>query len=163
MRIFIIGFMGAGKTHLGKKIIYQTGLPFYDIDEEIEKNTSLTIQEIFKIYGEKYFRKVESETLINWDKDGIIVTGGGIVELLKNRDFLKKNKAKIIWLNTSWEIIRNRILNSDRPLVKKLSEQEIFELWEKRSHLYNECADNVYNENEIETLVDEINKLIEKK
>jgi len=135
--------MGSGKTWFGKKIAATKNLPFFDLDDEIERKLGVNITQIFQKYGEEYFRKVESEILLGWDKEGIISTGGGIVEKEENRFFLQQKEIKTIWLNPSWEIIIERIKSSNRPLVKKLSEQELFELWQKRESLYRECADVV--------------------
>ena len=143
MMIFLIGFMGSGKTWFGKKLAATRNLPFFDLDDEIEKKFGVNITQIFQKYGEEYFRKVESEILLGWDKEGIIATGGGIVKKEENRFFLQQKEIKTIWLNPSWEIIIERIKSSNRPLVKKLSEQELFELWQKRESLYRECADVV--------------------
>jgi len=143
MMIFLIGFMGSGKTWFGKKFASTKNLPFYDLDDEIEKKLGMNIHQIFQKYGKTYFRKIESEILLAWDKEGIIATGGGIVETEENRKFLQQKEIKTIWLNPSWKTIFERIKSSDRPLVRQLSKQELFELWQKRELLYRECADIV--------------------
>jgi len=143
MMIFLIGFMGSGKTWFGKKFASTKNLPFYDLDDEIEKKLGMNIHQIFQKYGKTYFRKIESEILLAWDKEGIIATGGGIVETEENRKFLQQKEIKTIWLNPSWKTIFERIKSSDRPLVRQLSKQELFELWQKRELLYRECADVV--------------------
>ena len=135
--------MGSGKTWFGKKFASTKNLPFYDLDDEIEKKLGMNIHQIFQKYGKTYFRKIESEILLAWDKEGIIATGGGIVETEENRKFLQQKEIKTIWLNPSWKTIFERIKSSDRPLVRQLSKQELFELWQKRELLYRECADVV--------------------
>ncbi len=143
MKIFLIGFMGAGKTYYGKKLSSQKKLPFYDIDDEIEKKLNLSIPKIFQKYGEAHFRKIESEILLSWNKNGIIATGGGIIEKKENRLFLQKKENKTIWLNPSWEILIKRIKSSARPLAGKLTKKELFKLYRKRELLYRECADEI--------------------
>ena len=132
--IFLIGFMGSGKTFLGKQIASKLKLPFFDFDNEIEKKTNFSITDIFKELGEKYFRDLETELLLKWEKTGIIATGGGIVENEVNRHFLKKQNT--VWLNPSFEKILPRISKSSRPFVKKLSKKELFELWQRRLPFY---------------------------
>ena len=151
---FLIGFMGAGKTYLGKQLAEKLELPFYDIDLEIEKKANLDVNDIFKKMSEKHFRQIETEVLLHWNKPGVIATGGGIVEKEENRKFLKQELHKIIWLHTSWEIIRSRIVNSYRPIAVERTESELFTLWDQRLHLYKECADIVYTGNSLEELYD---------
>ena len=152
--IFLIGFMGTGKTYLGKQLAAKLELPFYDIDLEIEKKANLDVNDIFTKKGEQYFRKIETEVLLNWDKPGVIATGGGIVEKEENRKFLKQEQHKIIWLHTPWEIIRSRIVNSYRPIAVERTESELFTLWDQRLHLYKECADIIFSGNDLEELHD---------
>ncbi len=150
--IFLTGFMGCGKTFLGKQIASQLNLPFYDLDSEIEKSTGLFIENIFQEFGEKYFRDLETEILLNWIKPGIIATGGGIVDNENNRHFLKNQKT--IWLNPSFDEIFLRISNSKRPLVQKLSKKELFELWQKRLPFYKECCNLIYSGSSAEKLIE---------
>ena len=150
--IFLTGFMGCGKTFLGKQIASQLNLPFYDLDSEIEKSTGLFIENIFQKFGEIYFRDLETEILLNWIKPGIIATGGGIVDNENNRHFLKNQKT--IWLNPSFDEIFLRISNSKRPLVQKLSKKELFELWQKRLPFYKECCNLIYSGSSAEKLIE---------
>jgi len=151
-KIFLTGFMGCGKTFLGKQIASKLNLSFYDLDSEIEKSTGLFIENIFQEFGEKYFRNLETEILLNWKKSGIIATGGGIVDNENNRHFLKNQKT--IWLNPSFDEIFLRISNSKRPLVQKLSKKELFELWQKRLPFYKECCNLIYSGSSAEDLIE---------
>ena len=151
-QIFIIGFMGVGKTYLGEKLAEKLNIKFHDIDREIEREAKLDVNDIFKLKGEKVFRELESRVLKNWNKSGIISTGGGIVELQKNRDIIKIKKT--IWLNPSWQIIRSRILNSYRPLVLDRGENELYKLWDQRKELYRQCADIEFTKNSLDDLLD---------
>jgi len=151
-KIFLTGFMGCGKTFLGKQIASKLNLSFYDLDSEIEKSTGLFIENIFQEFGEKYFRNLETEILLNWKKSGIIATGGGIVENDNNRHFLKNQKT--IWLNPSFDEIFKRISKSTRPLVKKFSKKELFELWKKRLSFYKDCCNLIYSGRTAEDLIE---------
>lgn len=108
--IILIGFMGSGKTTIGKKISKILNLDIIDMDDEIEKECNMHISEIFKLYGEKYFRKKELVLLNKLLKtDNIIIsTGGGIIENEEVVDILK-NQRYVIWLDASEETIINRI------------------------------------------------------
>jgi len=150
-QIFLIGFMGVGKTYLGEILAKSVNMEFHDLDREIERKAELDVNDIFKLKGENVFRELESVILLKWDRPGIISTGGGIVELKENRDFIKTRK--VIWLNPSWKIIRSRILNSYRPLVLDRGEDELYKLWDKRREFYRECADIEFTKNSIEDLL----------
>lgn len=154
--IFLIGFMGSGKTFLGKQLAEKLQFPFFDIDLEIEKKSNMNVIDIFQHKGEKYFREVETEVLQNWNQNGIIATGGGIVISKINREFFKKKEYKVIWLNPLWEVIRSRIINSYRPIVLERTEDELFELWNKRTPLYKECADISCDARNLEILIEAI-------
>ena len=138
--IFVLGFMGAGKTTFGKNLATFLHLPFYDLDHVIEKQTQLSIIDIFKQKGETYFRKIESDVLINWNSPGVISTGGGVLSNEKNRTYLKNLDSLKIYLHTDFSILYDRICKSNRPLVKQLSRDELFQLWQQRISWYQECC-----------------------
>ena len=156
-QIFLIGFMGVGKTYLGQKLAERLNLDFSDLDREIEKEAELDVNDIFKLKGEKIFRELESVILRNWSKPGIISTGGGIIELQENRDIIKTKKT--IWLNPSWQIIRSRILNSYRPLALERSEDELYKLWDQRKVLYKQCADIEFTKSSLDDLLELLSEM----
>ena len=160
MKIFLIGFMGTGKTFIGRKLAAELNLPFYDLDEELEKNTSITIEQIFVQFGEIFFREIESGLLLNWNKDGIAATGGGIVENEQIREFLKKEENICVWLNPAWKTIKKRINGSARPLVKNLSFDELKKLWEKRLPFYKECSNLVISKESEREIISDISEFI---
>lgn len=141
MKIYLIGFMGTGKTYLGKKIAKKLNIPFFDLDREIEKKTNLSINKIFENWGNQKFRVIESELLMNNSFDGIIATGGGIVDRTVNQNYLMKEKNIIVWIINSWKLIFDRIANSNRPLVKQLNKQELFNLFKTREIEYSRISD----------------------
>ena len=80
MKVFLIGFMGAGKTTIGKYAARHTGLEFLDLDARIEEKTGMEVREIFKQHGEPHFRELERETLHEvsvMEGDFLISCGGG--------------------------------------------------------------------------------------
>ena len=151
-QIFLIGFMGVGKTYLGERLAERLNLEFSDLDREIEKEAELDVNDIFQLKGEKIFRELEADILRNWNKRGIISTGGGIIELQENRDIIKTKKT--IWLNPSWQIIRSRILNSYRPLALERSEDELYKLWDQRKELYKQCSDIEFTKSSLDDLLE---------
>ncbi len=96
MKIFLIGFMGSGKTTVGKKLAKKLNFKHLDIDKEVEKITNLKIGEIFKDLGEQNFRRIESNTLKSISFNKIVIsTGGGTPCFLKNMDWIKKKGISI--------------------------------------------------------------------
>ena len=153
-RIFLIGFMGVGKSYLGLRMAEHLDKPFYDIDLIIEEKAALPVNEIFSIQGESYFRQLESSILLDWDRNGVIATGGGIILNDKNRELLKLTKHKVVWLNPSWEIILSRIENSYRPIMLNRTNHELYRLWEERRIYYRECADIIFDGNNLQELIE---------
>lgn len=152
-KIFLIGFMGVGKTYLGELLANDLETEFYDLDLEIEKKAELPVNEIFSELGEAKFREIEAEILQNWNEPGVISTGGGIILDKKNRKFLKNSDNLVIWLNPSWDVIRSRIANSYRPIVIQRTEGELHQLWGDRNHLYQECADIIFEGSDVHELM----------
>ncbi|PKR78980.1 shikimate kinase [Halalkalibacillus sediminis] len=157
----LIGFMGVGKTTVGKALSQKLGKPLIDTDQEIVKYEGRSIPEIFADSGEAYFRKVESSILEDqMDKDLIISTGGGIVTNERSREYLK-NFFHNFWLDASLEVVEKRISDDEeRPLWKVKREARI-ELFNKRRKLYEAVADHRISVDHLEVneLVEEISKL----
>ncbi|MCF7919865.1 MAG: shikimate kinase [Candidatus Cloacimonetes bacterium] len=145
MKIYLIGFMGSGKSFLGKHLADLMEREFYDLDLILENEQNLTIPEIFTLRGEKEFRKLESRLLLSGNSDGVYATGGGIVETLANREFLLNSSGVVIWLDPDWETLYRRIRNSCRPLLSGKAEAAIFELYQYRKTWYAQLADIVYS------------------
>ena len=137
-KLFIVGFMGSGKSHIGRCLANSLGLEHYDLDFLLEKKCMLSIKDIFRTYGEKRFRFLERDVLLSSPDSGVISTGGGVVISPKNRAYLQKQF--VILLNPPWEIIYERIKKSNRPLVKKHNQQELFQIFQQREKLYREVA-----------------------
>lgn len=153
--IILIGFMGSGKTTIGKIISDKKNMRFIDMDLEIEKMENKKINQIFSENGEKYFREKESSLLKQLCslKNSVISTGGGIIENEFNIEILKK-QPYVIWLDANEDTIENNVKNEieKRPKLKeddnlKLS---IKNLLNKRYDKYKDSANirvNVNNKN----------------
>lgn len=141
--VLLCGFMGCGKTSLAKLISKKSNLKFIDTDQEVEKLIGLTIPEIFKNLGENYFRKLESQILKQTlqQSNQIIATGGATLTFKKNLNMLTP-QCEIIFIDTSFKICFDRIKNSNRPLVKTKSRQQLEKIFLSRKTIYEKIASN---------------------
>lgn len=139
--IILIGFMGTGKTTLGKYLAKAEHLTYVDLDAYIVQQENKTIPNIFKQLGESGFRALEYKYLKQcMDRFDIISTGGGIIESDKSFDFLKQ-QTKIIWLDCDLTIVYNRIKNdNNRPNANNKSLFDLKSLYSSRVSRYNEIA-----------------------
>lgn len=128
MKIFLIGFMGCGKTTVGKKLAHQLGFNFLDLDEYIERSHGKSISEIIETGGEEKFRALESACLkeIVASDNTVIATGGGTPCFNNNMELIN-NKGISVYLKMSVDGLANRLGNAKtmRPLIKGLSEDEL--------------------------------------
>lgn len=149
MRIALVGFMGTGKSSVGRLLARRLGFKFLDTDLLIEKKEGRSIPEIFAEEGEEYFRRVESEVLeeiINSGDSFVLATGGGIVISAKNRRLLKDRTFPVL-LTASPETIYRRTSGGGRPLLNLTKpEKRINELLKKREVYYREFKDRVDTE-----------------
>jgi len=153
MKIFLIGFMGSGKTHWGKRIAEALEIPFFDLDSVIVDTEQKSISDIFTEQGEEYFRYKEKEVLeelVNDHEDFVLSCGGGTPCFFNNIEFMK-GKGKVIWLNTETEVLKNRLLKEkmSRPLIRAIGDAElknyiVRKLSERK--MYYEKADLVISE-----------------
>ncbi|PYZ98604.1 shikimate kinase [Alteribacter lacisalsi] len=116
--IYLTGFMGAGKTTVGKLLARKNGLGFIDLDDVIVKQTGKSIPDIFRNEGEEWFRKVESQVLERMTgKRAVISTGGGAVEKEENVAFMRKT-GLTFFLDAPFDVLYERIkADPGRPLA----------------------------------------------
>ncbi len=163
--IFLIGFMGCGKSTMARMLSRETGMELVEMDETIEAEAGITINEIFDKFGEQHFRDLESGLVERiTDKGGVIVScGGGAILREKNVEMMKKNGI-IVYLSATPETIYNRVKNSThRPLLNgNMNVEYITELMEKRLPLYEKAADEIVyvDGKEKVQIVKEISRLI---
>ena len=142
--IVFIGFMGCGKTSVGRKISLKLKREFIDTDDFIEKREGMKISEIFDKKGEAYFRGLEAELCQRYSqpKSKIIATGGGIIKNSENLTALKKGGIVIYLKSTPKQIAINLKHDNSRPLLQVANkEAKIAELMEARRPLYEKYAD----------------------
>lgn len=144
--IILIGFMGSGKTSIGKRLSMKLKREFIDMDDFIEKKEGMTINEIFATKGEAYFRNLEAEICSRYSKakGKIIATGGGVI---KNPENMKNLKAGgvVYYLKSSAEKIADNLKNDNsRPLLNVQDKKaKIMELMAEREELYLTYADRI--------------------
>jgi len=136
---FLIGFMGAGKTTVGKVLAEKLGWCFMDLDQVIEQRSEKRISEIFAEQGERFFRDMESQVLseVSTNAHTVVATGGGVIGREKNRH-LMRNTGIVVFLDVPWKQLLERIGEGQgRPLAEgEDAVQRLTSLYEQRLPLY---------------------------
>lgn len=143
--IVLCGFMGSGKTVVGKELAKILGVKFVDTDELIEKEQGVAIKAIFATHGEDYFRDLEYEMCKKVaEMNGVVVsTGGGAMTFKRNVDAIKEG-SKVVFLDASFDVICDRIGDSTtRPLFQ--DKEKAKKLYAERKDKYLSAADYVIN------------------
>ncbi|NQU51724.1 MAG: shikimate kinase [Bacteroidetes bacterium] len=164
MRIFLIGYMGSGKSHLGWKLSNFLGVQFVDMDNYIEERNCKTIPQIFAEEGEAEFRKKERKALEELSEftNIVIATGGGAPCFFDNIDLMNE-AGKTIYLNIDPKILADRLMKSktERPLIKGKSKTELVsfidETLKKRNEFYKQAKFQI---TEPDISLDELKELI---
>ena len=137
--LILLGMMAVGKTTLGKIVAKKQKLAFVDIDKLIEKKNLMTISEIFKKKGEKFFRMEEEKEVLKFSNKNnhVIALGGGAFMNKTIRDYVLK-KCISVWLDAPIDVLNNRIKkNIKRPLLGKKNNQLILErIYKERKNVY---------------------------
>lgn len=143
--IVLCGFMGSGKTVVGKELAKILGVKFVDTDELIEEEQGVAIKAIFAAHGEDYFRDLEYEMCKKVaEMNGVVVsTGGGAMTFKRNVDAIKEG-SKVVFLDASFDVICDRIGDSTtRPLFQ--DKEKAKKLYDERKDKYLSAADCVIN------------------
>jgi len=125
MRIFLVGMMAAGKTTLGKLLADKLGIPFFDLDDEVEKKAGRSINDIFEKEGEAAFREIESSTLNDilekFEGDFVLAAGGG-TPVFHDGMAKMKNAGLVVFLEADVELLIDRLYHdrNNRPLISSL-------------------------------------------
>ncbi len=139
--IVLCGFMGCGKTTISKSIEKLYSIPYIDTDKYIEEKENMSINAMFEKFGENYFRNKEYEAIkqLCSKDDTILALGGGAVMFERNVQALKENGCTIVFIDTDFDVIKERLINDEtRPLLK-LNDTKT--LYEKRLPIYNNVCD----------------------
>jgi len=140
--IVLTGFMGTGKTEVGKILAQKLGYTLIDADTEIEKDQQMTITEIFKQHSEPKFRDIESDVIrrLSMIQNAVISTGGGAVIRQENIDNLRKNGVVVCLTASPETILKRTSSNNDRPLLQVENPlQKIKELLDFRKQYYEKA------------------------
>lgn len=142
--IFLIGFMGAGKSTIARTLMKTYNLRLIEMDEQIEAEQGMKIPEIFKEKGEEYFRQLETALLVDLQsQESMVVSCGGGVPMRDCNVEAMKKSGKVIYLSAKPETIYERVHDShNRPLLEgNMNVAYIAQLMEKRLPKYLDAAD----------------------
>lgn len=156
--IYLVGFMGSGKTSIALALKDKLGWKSQDTDELIEEEYHQSIPTIFKDKGEQVFRDYETAILKKTNqKQTVIATGGGIIERKENREFLKQHGI-VIFLDTSWEEIVKRLSDDGSRPIWSNKNMDKKKLLKERLPKYKEVADIIIktDQKSIDVITDEI-------
>ena len=124
-RIYLVGFMGAGKSTVGRALAERLGVPFVDLDEAFEALAGMTIRKAFEERGEAWFREREAELLRGTASlpGAVVALGGGTFTFPENRTFVQRS-GRSLFLDVSFEVIAGRLGGkaADRPLFRCVEE-----------------------------------------
>ena len=164
MKIFLVGFMGSGKTHWGRQVSQKLGIPFFDLDEQIVSHEGKSIPEIFAAEGEEYFRLLEKDVLyiITESHDSFVMAcGGGTPCYYNNIEYMSKTGTSV-WINAPVQTLFERLIHEkdSRPLIKNLSDDQL------KAYIIKKYADRKIYYEQADVTVDEepvqLEKLVEK-
>lgn len=139
--IVLVGFMAAGKSKIGRLLAERLGLPFIDVDKEIEAASGKSVAEIFSEDGEAEFRRAERAMISRVIERGaaVIAAGGGAFVDHDTREALNAS-TRTVWLDPPFDLILARLDRSNsRPLASGKSEEELRALWTERRPCYAEA------------------------
>lgn len=171
-RIFLIGYMGAGKTTVGKELAKRMELSFIDLDLYIEARYHKTVRELFEEKGEAYFRETERKMLheVSMFEDVLISTGGGIPCFFDNMSFMNE-EGTTVYLKVSSEELAKRLelVKHTRPILKGLTGEELLnfvtENLRKRESFYTQAAiifnaEQMLTENDVTNIAIALEKVL---
>lgn len=128
--IVLVGLMGSGKTSIGRRLAARLGLPFRDVDQEVEAAAGRTVEEIFRQHGEAAFREGERKViarLLREEPVHVLATGGGSYMDPETRRLIR-NSALVIWLRADLELLLRRTARrTHRPLLKQGNPRDTLE------------------------------------
>ncbi len=159
--VFLCGFMGCGKSHIGRMTARASGKTFVDLDRVIVEREGMTIPEIFEKLGEPHFRSLEAKYIRELSDGYIVATGGGALINDSTAEFARQSGLSV-YINTSFENCYQRIKNdTNRPLVVKNTKEQLHELYNTRDVIYRRNSMCMVNGNTKDFIIrDEIIKLL---
>ncbi|MBC8570234.1 shikimate kinase [Zongyangia hominis] len=162
--IVLCGFMGSGKTTIGKMLAGHLLFTYVDTDDVIEASTGMTVPQIFEVHGEEHYRDLEHaavQDLTSRNKSQVIATGGGMMTFERNVELFHSHGDRVIFLDIPFDVCYKRIKDSDRPLVRNNTPEKLRELYNARRDLYLKACDQRITGLDSEAIVREIIQGIE--
>ena len=159
--VYLCGFMGCGKSHIGRLLSTQMDRELIDLDKYIVAMEKLSIPEIFDKFGEPHFRKLEAKYIRELAGGKIVATGGGALINDETAKFARESGISV-YINTGFDICYRRIKgDANRPLVMNNTPEQLEELYNKRAEIYRRNSTYMVNGNTRDDIIaDEIRKLI---
>lgn len=146
--MFLIGFMGSGKSYWAEKLAKKMNLSFVDSDLEIELQEKMSINEIFNQKGEKHFRKREKFWLDNFNESNNVVSVGGGLPVQSDNLKIMMNKGVTIFIDEPFDVCFSRIISSDRPFSSK-KKTKLEDLYRKRFAIYKQAHFTIKSPKEV--------------
>jgi shikimate kinase len=159
MKIYLVGFMGSGKTTIGRELAVRIDAPFFDLDELIETAEKSTVKDMFAMHGEPYFRKRERDLLraTKHLESAVVATGGGTFTFDENIQFIQAEGLSV-YLSAPYALLRARVgTKDDRPLFR--DDISTHELYANRIRYYR-MADLTIEVREEETPAEIVERLV---
>jgi shikimate kinase len=142
MNVILTGFMGTGKSTVGRRVADLLKVPFFDVDDTIKRQTGRTIADLFKLKGEAAFRALESATIqeLSMQEKAVIATGGGSLLNPQNREFLERRGILVCLTAKAGTLLERLKDDVTRPLLAgENMEQRINRLMQERQAVYGMC------------------------
>jgi shikimate kinase len=160
MKIYLVGFMGAGKTTVGRELASRVDAPFFDLDELVESAEKMSIKDIFAHQGEPYFRKRERDMLrsTRYLESGVVATGGGTFTFDENIQFIQ-SEGLSVYLSAPYALLRGRVGDKagERPMFR--DDLAAHELYANRLRYYR-MADVTIEIREDETPAEIVERMV---
>lgn len=159
--VYLCGFMGCGKSHIGRMLSSAMNRRFVDLDKYIVSAEKMPIPRIFDKFGEPHFRRLEAKYIRELSGGSVVATGGGALLNDETAKFAR-DVGLSVYINTAFEVCYGRIKgDSNRPLVVNNTPEQLRELYNKRADIYRKNATYMVNGNTNDFIItDEILKLV---
>lgn len=160
LSVYLCGFMGCGKSHIGRQLAFELDKRFVDLDRYIVSEEGMTIPEIFDKFGEPHFRELEAKYIRQLSGGNIVATGGGALINDETARYARESGMSV-FINTSFDICYDRIKgDTNRPLVMNNTRDQLEELYNKRAEIYRRNSTYMVNGCARDTVItEEIAKL----
>lgn len=161
LSVYLCGFMGCGKSHIGRQLSAALERQFIDLDRYIVGKEKMSIPEIFERFGEPHFRQLEAKYIRELSDGNIVATGGGALINDETAKFARESGLSV-YINTAFKVCYARIKgDANRPLVVSNTPEQLKDLYNKRAVIYRRNAMCMVNGNTRDTVItEEIVKLV---